>query len=172
MDERLAYHYYLASDKSLESIEIGEFEGRERPDLIIFNRSFAFVEEGYPLQSVVIVEFKRPMRDDYSEADNPITQVRGYIRRIREGKALDHQGRPIPILPTTAYYAYILSDLTPKLRELAESDQFDPTPDGMGYFQLHRNFNTYFEIISFEKLLNDAQKRNRVLFDKLNLPTR
>ena len=29
---------------------------------------------------------------------------------------------------------------------------------------------TYVEVISYNKLLQDAQKRNKVLFDKLKLP--
>jgi len=31
-------------------------------------------------------------------------------------------------------------------------------------------YNAYIEIISYDKLLEDANKRNQVLFDKLNLP--
>ena len=42
-------------------------------------------------------------------------------------------------------------------------------PDGMGYFGFNKNLNTYIEFISFDKLLNDAEQRNRVLFKKLGL---
>ena len=37
----------------------------------------------------------------------------------------------------------------------------------MGY---NENLNAYYEVISYTKLLSDAQKRNLVLFEKLNLP--
>lgn len=172
VDERLAYHRYLASDKPLQSFAIGQFNGTERPDVIIFNRSHAFVEEGHPHQSIEIIEFKRPMRNDYDEEDNPIIQVRDYIRRLRSGKEMDQHGRLIPITPTTAYYAYIICDITPRLAELAEGDQFLRTPDGMGFYLFHKPYNALIQIIGFSKLLDDARKRNNVLFDKLNLPKR
>lgn len=170
IDERLAYHHYLASDKQLRSLAAGTFEGSDRPDLIIFNRSHAFAEEGYPYQSVEIVEFKRPMRDDYDDEDNPIIQVRDYIRRLRTGREVDQHGRLIPITSATAYYAYIICDITPRLAEIAEAEQFIRTPDGMGFFLFHKTYNAVFQIIGFSKLLDDAKKRNNVLFDKLNLP--
>ena len=45
------------------------------------------------------------------------------------------------------------------------------TPDNLGYYGFNEALNAYYEVISYTKLLSDAQKRNRVLFDKLNLPT-
>ncbi len=45
------------------------------------------------------------------------------------------------------------------------------TPDNLGYYGFNETLNAYYEVISYTKLLSDAQKRNRVLFDKLNLPT-
>lgn len=34
------------------------------------------------------------------------------------------------------------------------------------------SFNAYVEVLSFTKLLQDARKRNHVLFEKLQLPNR
>ena len=42
-------------------------------------------------------------------------------------------------------------------------------PDSLGYFDFNETYNAYFEILSYDKILNDARKRNRVLFDKLGL---
>ena len=39
----------------------------------------------------------------------------------------------------------------------------------MGFFFYNPNFSAYIEIISYAKLLTDARKRNKVLFDKLRL---
>ena len=33
-----------------------------------------------------------------------------------------------------------------------------------------RRYNGYIEVMSFEKVKNDAKKRNQILFDKLGLP--
>ena len=40
---------------------------------------------------------------------------------------------------------------------------------GLGYYNYNKKYNAYFEILSYDKILNDAKKRNRVLFDKLGL---
>jgi hypothetical protein len=45
-----------------------------------------------------------------------------------------------------------------------------PTPDNLGYYGYNPNLNAYYEVLSYTKLLNDAKKRNRILFEKLNLP--
>ena len=54
---------------------------------------------------------------------------------------------------------------------LAEEYGFRYTPDGVGMFYLHPNFNAYIELIPFEKMVEDAEKRNRILFETLNLPS-
>lgn len=43
------------------------------------------------------------------------------------------------------------------------------TPDGQGFFGHNPNLNIYIEIISFDKLVQDATKRNNILFKKLGL---
>ena len=48
---------------------------------------------------------------------------------------------------------------------------FTQTPDGQGFFGFNKNYNAYFEIIGFNKLLNDSKQRNQILFDKLQLPS-
>jgi hypothetical protein len=45
------------------------------------------------------------------------------------------------------------------------------TPDNLGYYGFNETLNAYYEVISYNKLLSDAGKRNRVLFEKMNLPT-
>lgn len=170
IDEKLAYHKYLASDKEFNQMQ-GEIalQSAERPDVIVFNHPFAFVEGETPYSSIAIIEFKRPMRDDYDDRENPISQVYGYIKRIQTGEVRDRNGRPIPSLTNMPFYAYIICDLTPKIKEFAEFSGFVLAPDQLGYFDFNKNLNTYIEIISFDKLIADAKKRNRVLFDKLQL---
>jgi hypothetical protein len=170
IDERLAYHYYLASDKEFRSMEVLENESRERPDLIIFNAPFAFSDHDGPFSSIVIVEFKRPARDDYTDDENPVTQVFDYIRRVRKGSALDRSGRPMNVGEHVPFYCFIVCDLTPKIAEAAENATLKRTPDAEGFFGYNPNVSAYVEVISFTKLLSDAQKRNRVFFEKLNLP--
>ncbi|WP_166966848.1 hypothetical protein [Yeosuana marina] len=170
IDERLAFHDYLASDIPFTSNKRTESTSLKRPDLVVFNKAH-LLNESDNYSSIVIVEFKKPMRDDYSEIDNPITQVLNYVIEIQENNALDANGRPISVRKGTPYYAYIISDLTSKLRTLAKKAGFTAHPDNQGFFSYNSNFELYTEIISFDKMVKDSKKRNQILFDKLNLPT-
>jgi hypothetical protein len=55
------------------------------------------------------------------------------------------------------------------LKNQAENAQLTLTPDSNGYFGYNPILGVYVEIISFDKLIADAKKRNAVLFDKLGL---
>lgn len=171
IDERLAFHMYLASDKPLTTIEPIASESTQRPDVIVFNRAMAFSEDGPPsFQTVVIVEFKRPMRDEYDEKENPIAQVYEYIREVRKGIARQRDGRPLTVSGHVPFYCYIVCDLTPKLRQISENHDLTQAWDNQGYFGYNSKLHAYVEIISFDKLIDDAEKRNRVFFERLGLP--
>jgi len=167
VDEKLSYHVYLASNKKLSQMEVIDTKSNNQPDLIIFDSPFAFVEDEPPFHSVVIIEFKRPGREEYSEKDNPIVQVYSYVRDIKEGKVMDKNGRPIPVGESTPFYAYIICDLSNKMGIFAVNANLTKTPDNMGYFGYNKELSTYVEIISFDKLFQDSKKRNKILFDKL-----
>ena len=67
-------------------------------------------------------------------------------------------------------YAYIICDLTPILETKVQNMGAIRTPDNQGYYGFNQTLNAYYEIISYNKALGDARKRNRILFDKLNIP--
>ncbi|MUG68892.1 hypothetical protein GNP94_23275 [Paenibacillus campinasensis] len=171
IDEKLAYHKYLASDIPLNKNAAIISDDNSRPDIIVFNHPHAFALEK-PYNSIVIVEFKRPCRDDYdsnTDGNNPIDQVYNYISVIKQSKVRDKDGRPLNLSPNTPFYCYIICDMTSKLDETAKKNNYKSTPDGMGYFYFHDFYNAYIEIITYDKLLSDAMNRNRVLFDKLKI---
>jgi hypothetical protein len=169
IDERLAFHKYLASDKKFKNIKGINSKSNDRPDILIFNRPFAFSENNKPYSSVVIIEFKRPMRDDYTEEENPINQVVKYTREIIENLVKDKNEKTFDLRPNTPMYAYIICDLTPKLRATAKDAGFTVLPDNDGYFSFNSNYGLYVEVISFDKLIKDSKQRNKALFEKLNL---
>ena len=74
IDERLTFHSFLSSDQPLNTIGEIESDAESRPDILIFNRPLAFSDEAEPLQSVVVIEFKKPDRTNYRDED-PITQA-------------------------------------------------------------------------------------------------
>ena len=92
LDDRLSYHFLLASDlqgKQLKQIIPSDESKNDRMDLLIlqsFDRPHAFVGSSeQPFNSVTIVEFKRPMRNDYTATDDkkdPFQQVWNYAEAI------------------------------------------------------------------------------------------
>jgi hypothetical protein len=171
IDEKLAYHEYLASDVPLKSNEKLESNSSLRPDLFLFfDRPIAVVDDEYPYNSgAVIFEFKRPMRNDYSENENPIKQIYDYVKEIRRGNEMTKDGRPLKIPIAAPIYCYLVCDITPRLEAITEQYDLKPTPDGCGYFGFNSRMGTYIEIIGFEKLVADAKKRNRILFEQLGV---
>ncbi len=70
----------------------------------------------------------------------------------------------------TPFYVYVICDFNPGLTKILEDRNYKRTPDNLGYFAPHENYNAYIEVISYQKLLKDAKNRNRILFEKLGLP--
>ena len=174
VDERLTYHSFLASDKTFNSIDKIDSKSTQRTDLLIFNEAFAFSDsKTHPHNSFTIVEFKKPMRNDYKDYDdekNPIEQSEKYIDNLLDGKVKGRNGRTIEVTKTTPFYIYIVCDITPSLLKILERREFERTPDGKGFFKVKsKYYSAYFEVLPFEKVLSDAKQRNRILFEKLNI---
>jgi hypothetical protein len=137
---------------------------------LYFDKAIAFSDTNTtPFTSITIIEFKRPQRNDYSEKENPFNQIADYIRAIKKGKVNYATGMAMPIPPNLPFYCYIICDLKPNLVRWAENIDLQRTPDGLGFFGYRRHFNAYFEVISYEKLISDAEKRNQAFFEKLGL---
>ena len=177
IDERLAFHHYLASDKTLKSMPITDSPETVEPDILSFNiyENPLLVNEGQqlPLASITVIEIKRPMRNSFSgEEKDPIEQVLSYVQKIREGQVKTVCGRPIPQSKTMPAFCYIIADITPALKRRARLYGLKPTSDYMGFFGHNPDddYNAYIEIISFERLISSAKELNRAFFDKLGLP--
>jgi len=184
IDERLAYHEFLASDVQLRSMRPLATGEAMRPDIIIFDRPLSFSEgSSRPLTSLVIVEFKKPdpdvrvtrpgKPDSAISRETPLNQVYDMIRKIKAGHFRDKNGVEIKVqAQSIPVYVYVICQMTAELETICEDAGMIRTPDNMGFFDYNPNPNitAYVEVISYDKLLNDAKKRNRVLFEKLNLP--
>ncbi|MDM1402196.1 hypothetical protein HX033_16115 [Myroides odoratimimus] len=171
IDERLSFHRFLSSDKPLNTIEGFENNCADRPDLMIFDNPISYVEgDEAPFNSVVLVEFKRPMRKGYSETDdNPIVQLYDYVREIRKGKKLTTGGRTYDIGDHTRFYCYLICDRNDKIDQYAENAQLEKSFDGLGWFGYNKNLRCTIDIMPFNQVLSNAKKRNRVLFHKLGI---
>ncbi|WP_186130338.1 ATP-binding protein [Burkholderia gladioli] len=168
IDERLCYHTLLTSDKKLNSVAgLDDTSGRE-PDIFAFfyDTPIGVAEaDNLPGGGVVIIEFKRPGRDNYDK--DPADQVIQRFREIAEGGVTDVDGRQInPV--NLRYTGYLIADLTPSLHRQVFG-RYHRTADNEGYFSPLSTGNGYIEILSYDKLIKDAERRNRILFDKLGL---
>ena len=170
IDERMAFHDYLASDKALRNHTTLENELGSEPDIAVYHETHAFGLSVHPRNCITLVEFKRPGRDEYTMDDNPYTQAVDYIIDIRDGTAKYRDGRPISDLHGVHFTVYIICDKSKKLNGILQKYDFSFTTDGRGFFKHLTNLNAYFEVLTFEKLVDDAVMRNKVLFDKLQLP--
>lgn len=167
IDEKLAYCNYISSD-----IPFNNDQSEERPDILVLDNPVAMSEsenDGTEFDTIILFELKRPMRDDYTDSENPIIQLYDYVDKIKSGKAKDRYGRYIKTSENTRFYMYVLSDVTPKLERIIKRNGFSQTPDKLGFYDYNDIYKTYVEVIPFNKIINDARKRNRVLFDKLGL---
>lgn len=176
LDERLAFHSYLASDTPLGNMPITQSASTCAPDLCalrVFDRPMLMADGARsPLGSLVIVELKRPMRNDAAagEEKDPVEQALGYLVRIREGSVKTPGGRPIPGAQSLPGFCYIVCDITPSVERRCRLLSLAATTDGLGYFGYNPHYKAYVEVVSYDRLLQSANERNRAFFDKLGLP--
>jgi hypothetical protein len=173
IDERLTFHSFISSDKRNNSIPVLDSKDKQRGDIVIFDEKIIFSDErpdeGHPLNSIVVIEFKQPGRNKYSGDENPVLQAAKVINAIREGK-YKHRGRTISIASADIpAMIFVVADLTPKLRQVLIDFNSTMTPDKQGFYGYHANHKVYYEVMDYTKMLSDATKRNRIFFDKLNL---
>lgn len=172
LDDRLAFFNFFASDKQVRAFL--ESTSSERPDLAFFYDScVAWRESDRMADTVVLVEFKRPGRDDYNPQENPLRQVIDYVNLLKGGQTVrDVRGGVISgVSDRTAFQCYIVADVTRRLEEQLYGFPLNSTPDGRGRFGYTDNPRAYVEIIPYDKLLDDAQQRNAIFFTKLGLNT-
>lgn len=167
VDEKLAYCNYISSD-----IPFDNNPKEIRTDLMILDSPVAVSDEennGTEYETIILFELKRPMRDDYSDGSNPITQLYGYVKKLQTNTAKDKDGRIIRVSSRTKFYLYAVCDVTSSLERILDFHDFTQTPDKMGYYKYNEKMNAYIEVLSYDKIIMDSKMRNRILFEKLGL---
>jgi hypothetical protein len=173
LDERLTFADYIASDKPLNQHRVlFDVESKDEPDIACyFNLGFSEEDpaEG-DLKSVVIVELKRP-GPVASRPENPWQQVIRYIDQIQDGLYAEG-GQKIKATSETRFYCYIVCDLdNPTIAAMRREHQFRPIFSGTdGYFLYNDELRAYAELVPFEKVLRDAERKHRAFFERLGLP--
>ena len=167
LDEKLSFCQFISSDKPFDNAQ-----GEDRADLLVLDGPVVVADSkntGIAYDAITIFELKRPMRDDFNMEDNPITQLLDYAKKIKDDKAKDSRHRPIHASDTTQFYLYAVCDITPSLARVLERMSFTRTPDNLGAYFYNRELHAYIEVLSYDKIRNDSEKRNKVLFDKLGI---
>lgn len=169
IDDRLAYYDFWASDQSIRSF-IKTSEAKERPDLILFQGSHLLRREGTD-QPIVIVEFKRPARKEYTDEENPIKQIYDYIRELRDNKVTDNDGALITEIGSdTPFFCYLVCDITPRLKALLEDYGIvQALPGGRGYFGYNDTRRAYVEVLQYSEIVKDARLRHEAFFKELGI---
>lgn len=176
IDERLAFHNYLASDKTLNGMPITGNKSTKEPDIcalnVCDNPILVSEKQSLPLATITVIEIKRPMRNNAKagEENDPIEQALGYLNRIREGKVKTAKGLLIPNSAEIPGYCYVICDLTETIVQRCKIFDLTPTSDHMGYFGYNKNYKAHIEVISYNRLVQAAKERNRAFFEKLGLP--
>jgi hypothetical protein len=169
LDDRLAFYSFFASDRPIS--QISDATSGRKPDLAFFYDScIAWRESDRACDTVILVEFKRPGLEVYTDKNDPFMQLMDCITQFKSSRTVkDRSGKVITgIGPRTSFHCYIVADLTEGLRKRLRG-RFDPTPDSRGLFGYTREPDAYVEVIPYEKLIGDAQARNAIFFEKLGL---
>lgn len=161
VDERLTFHEFAISEKRLCDTTTSESE--DRADVVVFSE----IDDDRIAKVVSIIEFKKPLRDSFTE--RPTEQILRYVKKIRGEKVKMPNGRTLKVDNTTRFYCYILCDLTDKIKEFADEDDYAKLKGELGYYKYHRNLNIHIEIIAFDKLLVDVKQRHKAFFEQLGV---
>ncbi|MCK4207514.1 ATP-binding protein [Brucella pituitosa] len=166
LDDSLGSYEFFASDKTIKSL-VTDSKSTKEPDVVFFN-PLGFRREGTN-DPVAIVEFKRP--GDERMSQDPVNQVLNYIDLLRGKTVLDVDGTVVTSIDDdTPFDCIIVCDLTvPTRRSLERSIAQNPTPDGDGYYGWSIPHKARIRVLSYGKMLRDAEARNNAFFEQLGL---
>ncbi len=162
VDERLTFAKYFSSDVSFESLSAAA-SSEDRADVLIFDYVHG-LRQKEDSSKILIVEFKRPGRTDYSADENPREQIERYIKQLQSGAICDVKGRPVRVDQNTIFYCFIVADIIGKIADWTYT--WRKTVDGRGrIYRPEDGFNGSIELVGWDDLLADAKSRNQAFFD-------
>lgn len=171
IDERLAFHRYLASDLPMKQYKIINTQSEDRPDILRFYDNPMYVSDKSPVngKEITVIEFKKPMRPDVGTSnDDPVQQTLDYLDKLREGELETVDGRPIPESKSIPCYCYIICDITANMGRFLRTHNYARAADGR-YFFYHSEEKAYIEVVGYDTLLKMAHERNYAFFDVLGV---
>jgi hypothetical protein len=167
VDERLAFTRAFSSDRRLDAI-MASGGSADRPDLLVWNLAYGLgvtetdaVDTSEPLRTMMIVEFKRPGREDYKEAEDQIeAQIVKYLGQLRGGELESFDRGRIRVAPDCVFHCYVVADIVGDLEQ--QLSNWETTANGQGRIRpLKNQYRGSIEVIQWQDLVNDAWMRNR-----------
>jgi len=170
LDERLTFNTYTTSDKQLRTNKHIESDSQKEPDLLIYDFPWAYSDDPNSINSLVVFEFKKPGRDMNTNTDKKLdTQVQEYFERLMESKAKSDKGKFLNIDDDTPKFGYVICELHKDLIDYnVKFNLFKKTPYGTLY-KINTEINQYIEVMSFETMIDFAEKRHDAFFQALGI---
>lgn len=170
LDERLTYHSFTTSDKQLRTNEHIKTNSQKETDLLIYDFPWAYSDDAGNVNSLVVFEFKRPGRDMNTTKDKKLdSQVEEYFEKLMQSEAKSEKGRFLNIKDTTPKFGYIICDLHKDLIEYNEKHNFFRKTPYNTLYKINEKLNQYFEVMSYEDMLDFADKRHTAFFKALGI---
>lgn len=182
LDDRLAFHNYLASDLPLKDYKVvsGLDDEEDRPDLAVFKDYWNEAPEN-ALDSTTpmvasnggngdsgalsVVEFKRPNRTDWQCID----QALDYVNRLKgkDGTGIkSFKGRPVKT--SNLVQVYVVLDISNKFEDELIDEDYRKVSEGYLYKPFIKR-GAVVNVCSWDYLLNSAKERNKMFFKQLGI---
>lgn len=161
VDERLAYSNYLSSD-----LPVGD---NTKPDVFAYDKKFIY---GDPQEYIVLLEFKRPGRTNYTIAEKNVgNQI--FLQAqdmINSGGGKTATGRNLNVTEDTPKFGFVIADMDNELIKTMRQHGYRITPKGT-LFKYEEGINLFIEVMSYDQLLKDANLRHLAFFRQLGIDT-
>ena len=171
IDERLSFTRAFSSDKRLDKV-LSAGAVSDRPDLLLWNLSYGMrtidpsiksdkVDLSEPISKMMIVELKKPMREEYSKPEDQIEQqIIKYLSHLKGNRLESFDRERIRIADDCVFYCYVVADIVGDLRQ--QLSNWDTTANGQGRIRVLRNeYRGSIEVVQWRDLINDAWLRNQ-----------
>ena len=161
IDERLNFYAFTSAfSDTPRKLMLKEKNDGKRPDLFVFSE----MERGIA-RSVTVIELKRPNRKDSEVVD----QIVGYASELK-GNEIETPYGKVRVSDDAVISTYILSDLTvPGAQTFYTNRDYSRSHDGTRFYYWYKTLGISVEVIDYTKLSQDANIRNQVFFDILNV---
>lgn len=178
VDERLTFTRAFSSDRRLDGL-LAENDSALRPDLIVWNLAYGLANVSddedidanlaKPINEMLIVELKRPMRRSYQKVeDNVEQQILKYIRQLKGGNIEGFSRDRVRVKDDCIFHCFVVADIVGDLEHQVSG--WTKTPDGEGrYRALDGDHRGSINIVQWKDLINDAWLRNQATLNAAGL---